>query len=297
MTRFLAGLTVLLIHTGAALAQQPGAKPFPSAADTGGVFEGPPAPAVPSAATPAQPAAATPAPAAVPNPPTPPPAPPAPSSPAVAQPSGGYPPGYGPPPGYVPPPGYGPPPPPRYQRYQRYGAPRPVRTSPPPYYGYPPPVPRGVTDRPFTLGASAGFGGLKLERGGATSSENGFAYSARLGVGLRPGLLVMWDMERSVVDRGLSVYSQTAHLFALQMFIGEKLFIKGGFGMALADQDNLVSTGWAPALMGGVGFELVQGWNWSFDVQSTVTGARYTIGNVDETWINWSAISFGINFF
>jgi hypothetical protein len=159
------------------------------------------------------------------------------------------------------------------------------------------PPPRRVTDRPFTLGASGGFGGLKVERGGLTSSQSGFAYSARLGIGLRPGLLLLWDIERSVVDRNASVFSQTAHLAALQMFVGDKLYLKGGFGMAQGDQDDLIHTTWGPALMGGVGLELVQGYFWSFDIESTVTGARYTINNVDETWLNWSLISFGLNFF
>ena len=45
--------------------------------------------------------------------------------------------------------------------------------------------------------------------------------------------------------------------------------------------------------MAGLGVELIQGWNWSLDVESTVTGARYD----DETWINWSLVNFAINFF
>lgn len=292
MTRFFAGLTVLLIHTSAASAQQ-----FPTASDTGALAEGPPAPAPKGAAAPPPPAAA---PAPVPASPPPPqvetpvqPAAPAQPAAPIPQPDDGYPPGYGPPPGYVPPPGYGPRPRPVTPPLQ-YGA-------PPPYYGYgypaPPPPPRRVTDRPFTLGGSVGFGGLSLDRGNQSSSESGVAYSARLGFGLRPGLILMWDIERSVVDRGASTYSQTAQLLALQLFLGNRLFIRAGAGMAQADQDDLFHTAWAPAAMAAVGIELVQGWNWSLDVSSTITGARYTAGPTDETWINWSTLAVGINFF
>jgi hypothetical protein len=294
MTRFFAGLTVLLVHTAAASAQQ-----FPSAADTG-ALEGPPAPPAkgsaappPGAPAPAPPTAAAPAAPAEPAPaPAPAPAQAAPQP--VPQPDDGYPPGYGPPPGYVPPPGYGPRP--------RPPTPAPVYYGPPPgYQRYPqfaPPPPRRLLDRPFTIGASAGFGGLGLDRDNRQSaSEWGFAYSARLGFGLRPGLILMWDIERSVVDRGPSSYSQTANLAALQMFIGNRLFLRVGFGLAQADQDDLFHTDWGAAVMAGLGVELVQGWNWSFDLSSTITGARYAVGSREETWFNWSALAFGINFY
>jgi hypothetical protein len=154
-----------------------------------------------------------------------------------------------------------------------------------------------VTDRPFTLGGNLGVGGLHLDRGNRTSSESGFAYSARLGFGLRPGLILMWDLERTVVDRGPSTFSQTANLAALQMFLGNRLFLRAGLGLAQASQDDVFFTSWGYAVMGAVGVELVQGWNWSLDLSSSLTAARYESGNVDETWLNWSALAFGINFF
>jgi hypothetical protein len=150
-----------------------------------------------------------------------------------------------------------------------------------------------VTDRPFTLGGGIGFGGLKfIDRAGNTESEGGFAYTARLGFGLHPGLLLLWDIEGATVDRGYATFNQTAHLAALQIFLGDRLFLKGGFGLARASNDY-VSTNWGGALMAGLGVELVQGWNWSLDVETTATGARYD----DETWINWSLVNFAINFF
>ena len=50
--------------------------------------------------------------------------------------------------------------------------------------------------------------------------------------------------------------------------------------------------------MGGVGYELIQGWNWSLDIEATVTGARYNVqGGGNESWTNWSLVNFAINFF
>jgi hypothetical protein len=157
--------------------------------------------------------------------------------------------------------------------------------------------PRPVTDRPFTIGGGIGFGGLQLNEAGNRTAESGMAYTARLGFGLRPGLILMWDIEGSVVDRGNAVFSQTAQLAALQIFVGDRLFLKGGFGLAQVNQDDFQYTTWGGALMGGIGVELIQGWNWSLDIESTVTGAHYTFANHDETWLNWSVANFAVNFF
>ena len=43
----------------------------------------------------------------------------------------------------------------------------------------------------------------------------------------------------------------------------------------------------------GLGIELIQGWSWSLDVQTTATGAFYD----QTTQLNWSLVNFGLNFF
>jgi hypothetical protein len=199
-----------------------------------------------------------------------------------------YPPGYGPPPGYVPSPYGAPPPPPPPPRYYYY--------SPPPP---PPPPPRNVLYRPFTIGGGIGFGGLRLHdhATGMTTSEGGMAYTAHLGFGLAPRLILMWDVEGSVVNRGASFFSQTAHLAALQLFLGDRLFIKGGFGVAQVNQDDISYSAWGGAGMIGIGYELIQSWHWSFDIEATATGARYRNQAADETWTNWSLVNFALNFF
>jgi hypothetical protein len=309
MKRVFVATTVLLLHTAAptaaAWAQQgPDAPfgPFPPA--PGATTPAPPQPASPGSPGKPAPTAAPPTAA----PPSPPPA--ATAVAPVPAPEDGYPPGYGPPPGYVAPPGYGPPrgygAPDGYQGYGGgYGAP-PVYGQPQSTYRYhhllQPPAPRRVTDRPFTIGGGIGFGGLGLNDGsGGNWNHHGLSYTARLGIGLRPGLLLLWDIEGSTVDRSIvegavarvHSFSQTAQLAALQMFIGDRFFLKGGFGMAQFSRDDALYTDWGGAVMGGLGLELVQGWNWSLDLESTVTAASYQ----NETMYNWSIANLAINLF
>ncbi|HVZ87614.1 MAG TPA: hypothetical protein VHG72_11640, partial [Polyangia bacterium] len=187
------------------------------------------------------------------------------------------------------PPAYGSPPYPPY-RY-RYA---------PTYYAYPPPPPpRDVLYRPFTLGGGIGFGGLIFQDLSNSNynrtHQSGLSYTFRLGFGLCPGLLLLWDLEGAAVEHGASSLSQTANLVALQVFATRRLFFKGGFGVAAATQDN--STLWGAAAMGGMGYELVQGWNWSFDIEATITGAHINSNGNDQTWSNWSLVNFALNFF
>jgi hypothetical protein len=230
------------------------------------------------------------------------------------------PPAYAPPPGYIPPPAppvYGPPPaynsppPPRAYAPPAYGPPpypqyryAPYRYAPPPqpYYTYPPAQPqRDALDRPFTLGGGIGFGGVIFNDQYSTPPQqrtaNGFSYTFRLGFGLRPGLLLLWDVEGAVANSGTSTVSQTANLVALQIFATQRLFIKGGFGIADAVPGVNLATEWGAAAMGGIGYELIQGWNWSFDIEATITGARLNNNGLDQTWTNWSLVNFALNFY
>jgi hypothetical protein len=155
-----------------------------------------------------------------------------------------------------------------------------------------------VTHRPFTIGGGIGFGGLQYQdqNTGESHTQGAFAYTFRLGFGLGPRLILMWDIEGAAADDGRYVFSQTAHLAALQLFLTNKLFIKGGIGAAHVDAENAYEIWfgqWGGAGMAGIGYELVQGYNWSFDIEATVTGARYE----GQTWTNWSLVNFAINFF
>jgi hypothetical protein len=273
--RLLVILTVLLVHTAAAHAQQ-----SPITQDPG------------TTAAEAYPPGYAPPPGF--SPPAPPPAPPPP-------PAYGAPPPYGPPPrsygGSAP--GYGTAPPPYYGP-RTWGGP-PGRYQTPNYYYYsPPPPPREITDRPFTLGGGLGFGGLTFRDAatGRATATDGMSYTFRLGFGLRPGLILMWDLEGAIVKPtgAATATAQTANLAALQIFATRRLFLKAGFGFAQVVQDEHPRV-WGGAGMVGIGYELIQGWNWSFDIEATATGARYDNNGAGENWTNWSLVNFAINFF
>ncbi len=158
-----------------------------------------------------------------------------------------------------------------------------------------------VLDRPFTLGGGIGFGGVIFNDQYSTPPQqktaNGFSYTFRLGFGLRPGLLLLWDVEGAVAPSGTSTVSQTANLVALQIFLTQRLFIKGGFGIADAVPGVNLATQWGAAAMGGIGYEIIQGLNWSFDIEATATGARLNNNGIDQTWTNWSLVNFALNFY
>ena len=124
------------------------------------------------------------------------------------------------------------------------------------------------------------------------------AYTFRLGFGLRPGLLLLWDVEGALVNKrhGSSV-SQTANLAALQIFAGQPVVPQGRLRSRRGRPGRRALSDWGGAAMAGLGYELIQGWHWSFDIEATVTGARYTYSTGNETWTNWSLVNFAINFF
>jgi hypothetical protein len=222
------------------------------------------------------------------------------------------------PPAYAPPPGFNPPPPaaapqqpqPYYGPGPTYGAPPTYGQAPghypPPndYYRHPPPPPpRRVTHRPFTLGGGVGFGGIAFKDSvGNSAAQNGMSYTLRLGFGLRPGVILMWDLEGAWVTRDDgSGTSHTANLLALQLFATNRLYLKGGAGLAAYVESysngQSTSSNWGGAGMLGVGYELIQGWSWSLAIEATGTVSRYRVGGVEETWTNWSLVNFAINFF
>jgi hypothetical protein len=111
----------------------------------------------------------------------------------------------------------------------------------------------------------------------------------------------MWDLERSTAPSGVNVFTQTANLAALQMFIGDHLYLKAGFGLAMISQDDgqnyWTYDTWGVGFMGGLGVELVQGYHYSLALEASLTGARYNFQGADETWLNWALPSFILTFF
>ena len=157
-----------------------------------------------------------------------------------------------------------------------------------------------MTDRPFTLGGGIGFGGLSFKDAlGHTTTDSGMAYTFRLGFGLRPGLLLLWDVEGSFVNKQRNRdfadgESRGAADLRDQPAVPEgRLRSRRGRSVR---HGRVPPTGAAPRWAAS-GYELIQGWNWSLDIEATVTGARYEYSGGTETWTNWSLVNFAINFF
>ena len=122
------------------------------------------------------------------------------------------------------------------------------------------------------------------------------AYTFRLCFGLSPGLILMWDVEGTLVHNGYTSTSQTSNLIALQAFASRRLFVKAGFGLAQVIQNDTPYS-WGGAGMIGLGYELIQCWSWSFDIEATATAARYNTNGSDQNWANWSFVNFALNFY
>jgi len=238
------------------------------------------------------------------EPPQYPPPPPAEQAQGQAQPTqeqpGEYPPGYGPPPGYQqPPPGgyaapppryyYPPPPPPRYYG-RRYT-----------YYPPPPPPPAYTLERPFMLGGSLGLASLHYDTGAGTTSNAAVGYSLRLGFGIAPRVLFLIEVNGAAASDtdiyGNNVaYDQTLYDLGLQVFLTRKFFVRGGAGLgniraAFNDGDAFAAkVGFG--LTASAGFELLQGYNWSFELAGQWITGFYS----GETWTS-GAVNLGFNFF
>ena len=234
-----------------------------------------------------------------------PPAPPPEEAPGQAQPQpnaqpGEYPPGYGPPPGYQQPPppsGYAapapryyyPPPPPRYYG-RRYT-----------YYPPPPPPPAYSLERPFMLGGSLGLATLHYQSDSGDPSTNAaVGYSLRLGFGIAPRTLFLIEINGAAASDtnvyGYSVaYDQTLYDLGLQFFVTRKFFLRGGAGLGnirAFDDGGTFKGEVGFGLTASAGVELLQGYNWSFELAAQWISGFYS----NETWSS-GAINLGFNFF
>ncbi len=182
------------------------------------------------------------------------------------------------PPAYAPPPGDKPPP---------AAAPQ----------GAPPPRPRHKTNWWFTGGGGIGLGGVATLS--SVTRDEGAAYTLRLGFGLGRRLILMWDLEGAAVWHAGSRLSQTANLAAVQVFATNRLFLKAGLGpsVVIRPDDTQSSTNWGAAAMTGIGYELIQRSNWSFDIETTVTGARYNSPGLFDALANYALVNIAINVF
>ena len=154
------------------------------------------------------------------------------------------------------------------------------------------------------LGGSLGLAGLRYAPiDGGRASEAAVGYSARLGFGLSPRILFLIEINgaaASVSDPGYQgnsiAYDQTIYDVGVQAFLTRKFFLRGGVGMGNIKQwDDLGTfksgeTGFA--MTGSAGFELLQGYNWSFEIAGQFISGFYR----EQNWSS-GAVNVGFNFF
>ena len=174
--------------------------------------------------------------------------------------------------------------------------PRPPRHSyyPPP----PPPPPRLTTERPFMIGGSLGLGGMRYhDYNNVPTSGAAMGYSARLGFGLGPRLLLLIAADGANVDSGYA-YDQTVYTIGVQAFLTRQLFLRGGAGIGNITGKDTYGYGLlfgkaGFGLMAAVGIELLQGYNWSLELAGQLTSGFY---KEKESWSS-GTVNIGFNFF
>jgi len=152
------------------------------------------------------------------------------------------------------------------------------------------------------LGGSLGLAGLHyhFSDGSSASDDPAAGYSLRLGFGIAPRLLFLIEANGAVASvseagYGLS-FDQTIYDLGLQVFLTRKLFVRGGVGLgnirAWYDgyYGDVSKTGFA--MTGSVGLELLQGYNWSFELAGQAIAGFYS----GENWTSY-ALNLGFNFF
>jgi hypothetical protein len=162
-------------------------------------------------------------------------------------------------------------------------------------YGYPPPPPRarGVYRSGFTFGGAIGFG---LVDGEGCTNPCGGAFMGELHMGgmLNPRLALMGDVSvgyRAFTDPAIgdgSLYN-SIWTIALQYWVNDILWLKGGFGFAHLTINDENTPGVSinfddesgGAVMGAIGVEVLQSYNWALDLQARASHAFYDGGDLN----------------
>jgi hypothetical protein len=150
------------------------------------------------------------------------------------------------------------------------------------------------------IGGSLGLATLHYHLSDGSTSDAAVGYSARLGFGLTPKLLFLIEINGATANgsgpyNDSVAYDQTIYDLGLQAFLTHRVFVRGGMGIGNIRAfdyvgDFAAKTGFA--LTGSVGIELLQGYNWSFELAGQWITGFYQ----DETWTS-GAVNLGFNFF
>jgi len=152
-----------------------------------------------------------------------------------------------------------------------------------PYYGAPPPV-RGVYRSGLVLGGSLGAGAISSSNCGPYCGAAG-AIEGHIGGMLTPRLALMGDFWGTAHhwDDGYGTGTTYHGLYtiAVQYWATEILWLKGGLGFAQLifgyDGESVPDEN-GPGIMGAIGVEVLQAYNFALDLQFRVGRGFYDTG-------------------
>jgi len=159
-----------------------------------------------------------------------------------------------------------------------------------------------VLDRPFEVRLGLGLSSLRYTNlsGDRISDQAGGAWNLQLGFGLAPRLILLFGVD-SVLAGGddYATYEQTALTVGLQVFLLQRLYLRGGVGAGIrsasSDTEVFTDSTYGEAGLFGVGVELVQGYHWAVQAEWDFIATRFS-GDYDSTWYS-NTFGLGITFF
>lgn len=152
----------------------------------------------------------------------------------------------------------------------------------PGYYQQPPPPPQGIQRGGLVLGGSIGLGGIYFGDCEDCDGLGGLALQGHIGGMVAPNVAIVFDASTVIhpFEDGGALMSH-AWLGAIRIWLTDNLWLSGGLGLGLVEEDDDVGylvartdTGFAG--MVGAGIELLQTYNFALDLQVRATGARFS---------------------
>ena len=187
---------------------------------------------------------------------------------------------------------------------------------PPPAYGggygrgyYYVPPPRDPTRRGFTLGVGVGLGGMSSDSN-LTKCVNcnydpiAFAFDFHLGGMINPRLALLGELfinGQTIDAAGFNWLSQTLVVAALQFWITDEFWVKGGLGSANLTShyddgfyvaDDTIDSGLG--LLAAAGYEVLHSPWFSIDLQGLLASGNYN--GIDEH-VNTATIGVGFTWY
>jgi len=171
--------------------------------------------------------------------------------------------------------------------HAQYGAPR-------PYYGGPPPA-RGVYRGGLVFGGSLGLGLISSDNCGPYCGSAG-SIEGHIGGMLNPRLALMGDFwgaaHRWDDAYGSGTTYQGIYVVAVQYWATDFLWLKGGAGFAQLEVSGLPDES-GPGILGAIGVEVVQSYNFALDLQFRLGHGFYDTGPD----VNNLAFMVGVNWY